>query len=143
MTARALTKVKLGKQRLPIWLRFPVHTLLKRAASGRERLDLLAWISFASRSAFRRAMFSRTATAFASYSANAAFPSRCCSSCLNSFSARARTRSTQLTKERTVSKWARALRYVARCKVPPTQLKTFMKEAGGVNACADRYAKIP
>jgi hypothetical protein len=42
---------------------------------------------------------------------------------------------------KTVSKWARALRYVARSKVSPTQLKTFMKEAGGVNACADRYAK--
>ena len=42
---------------------------------------------------------------------------------------------------KTLSKWARALRYVARCKVSPTQLKTFMKEAGGVNACADRYAK--
>ena len=40
-----------------------------------------------------------------------------------------------------ISKWARALRYVARCKVPPTRLKTFMKEVGGVNACADRYAK--
>jgi hypothetical protein len=42
---------------------------------------------------------------------------------------------------KTISKWARALRYVARCKVSPTQLKTFMKEAGGVNACADLYAK--
>ena len=42
---------------------------------------------------------------------------------------------------KTISKWARALRYVARCKVPPTQLKTFMKEAGGVNACADLYAR--
>ena len=42
---------------------------------------------------------------------------------------------------KTISKWARALRYAARCKVSPTQLKTFMKEAGGVNACADRYAK--
>ena len=42
---------------------------------------------------------------------------------------------------KTISKWARALRYVARSKVSPTQLKTFMKEAGGVNACADRYAK--
>jgi hypothetical protein len=39
-----------------------------------------------------------------------------------------------------ISKWARALRYVARCKVLPTRLKTFMKEVGGVNACADRYA---
>jgi hypothetical protein len=42
---------------------------------------------------------------------------------------------------KTISKWARALRYVAQSKVSPTQLKTFMKEAGGVNACADRYAK--
>jgi hypothetical protein len=42
---------------------------------------------------------------------------------------------------KTISKWARALRYVARCKVPPTRLKAFMKEVGGVNACADRYAK--
>ena len=42
---------------------------------------------------------------------------------------------------KTISKCARALRYVARSKVSPTQLKTFMKEAGGVNACADRYAK--
>jgi hypothetical protein len=42
---------------------------------------------------------------------------------------------------KTISKWARALRYVARFKVSPTQLKTFMKEAGGVNACADRYAE--
>ena len=42
---------------------------------------------------------------------------------------------------KTISKWARALRYVARCKVRPTQLRTFMKEVGGVNACADLYAK--
>jgi hypothetical protein len=42
---------------------------------------------------------------------------------------------------KTISKWARALRYVARCKQPMTRLKAFMKEAGGVNACADRYAK--
>jgi hypothetical protein len=42
---------------------------------------------------------------------------------------------------KTISKWARALRYVAHCKGPRTRLKTFMKEAGGVNACADRYAK--
>ena len=42
---------------------------------------------------------------------------------------------------KTISKWARALRYVAHCKGPATRLETFMKEAGGVNACADRYAK--
>ena len=42
---------------------------------------------------------------------------------------------------KTASKWARALRFVTRCKVPPAQMKTFMKEAGGVNACADLHAK--
>jgi hypothetical protein len=42
---------------------------------------------------------------------------------------------------KTVSKWARALRYVARCKKPDAELWEFMKEAGGVNACAARYAK--
>ncbi len=30
-----------------------------------------------------------------------------------------------------ISKWARALRYVARSKEPETGLKTFMKQAGG------------
>ena len=42
---------------------------------------------------------------------------------------------------KTISKWARALRYVSRCKVVPTRLRIFMKEAGGVNACSQRYAK--
>ena len=42
---------------------------------------------------------------------------------------------------KTVSKWARALRYVADCKVPRARLKMFMKKAGGVNACADLYAR--
>jgi hypothetical protein len=40
-----------------------------------------------------------------------------------------------------ISKWARALRYVAQCKKRGTRLKAFMKEAGGVNACADRHGK--
>jgi len=40
-----------------------------------------------------------------------------------------------------ISKCARALRYVARSKEPRMPLKTFMKEAGGVNACAGLYAK--
>jgi len=40
-----------------------------------------------------------------------------------------------------VSKWARALRYVARSKEPGIGLRTFMKEVGGINACANRYAK--
>ena len=40
-----------------------------------------------------------------------------------------------------VSKYARALRYASRRKEPDMRLKTFMKEAGGVNACASLYAK--
>ena len=42
---------------------------------------------------------------------------------------------------KTISKWARALRYAAHRKAPRTRLKKFMKEAGGVNACADLYAR--
>jgi hypothetical protein len=42
---------------------------------------------------------------------------------------------------KTISKWSRALRYVARSREPDARLKTFMKEAGGVNACANLYAK--
>jgi hypothetical protein len=40
-----------------------------------------------------------------------------------------------------ISKWGRALRFVARSKGPDSGLRTFMKEAGGINACANRYAK--
>jgi hypothetical protein len=40
-----------------------------------------------------------------------------------------------------ISKWARALRYFARCKAPGTRVKTSMKRVGAVNACADGYAK--
>jgi len=42
---------------------------------------------------------------------------------------------------KTISKWSRALRYVARVKKPRHLLTTFMKNRGGVNACAERYAK--
>ena len=42
---------------------------------------------------------------------------------------------------KTISKYSRALRYAARCKKPRTSLKTFMKEMGGINACAERYAR--
>jgi hypothetical protein len=42
---------------------------------------------------------------------------------------------------KTISKWSRALRYVAHCKVPRARLKTFMKDAGGINACASLYAR--
>jgi hypothetical protein len=43
---------------------------------------------------------------------------------------------------KTISKWSRALRYVARSKEPDIGLRTFMKEVGGINACADNYAKL-
>jgi hypothetical protein len=42
---------------------------------------------------------------------------------------------------KTISKWSRALRYVARSKERDSGLRAFMKKAGGVNACAERYAK--
>jgi hypothetical protein len=42
---------------------------------------------------------------------------------------------------KTISKWSRALQYVARVKKPRRSLRTFMKNRGGVNACAERYAK--
>ena len=41
-----------------------------------------------------------------------------------------------------ISKWARALRYAARRKPAEMQLKAFMKDAGGVNACAAGYSKL-
>jgi len=41
---------------------------------------------------------------------------------------------------KTISKWSRALRFVARSKEPDIGLRTFIKKAGGINACADRYA---
>jgi hypothetical protein len=44
---------------------------------------------------------------------------------------------------KTISKWARALRYVARSKKPDIGLSAFMKGLGGINACADRYARRP
>jgi hypothetical protein len=40
---------------------------------------------------------------------------------------------------KTISKYSRALRYAARCKRPRKPLKTFMKELGGIGACAERY----
>ncbi len=42
---------------------------------------------------------------------------------------------------RTISKWSRALQYVADRKRPQTPLKSFMKEVGGINVCAERYAR--
>jgi hypothetical protein len=43
---------------------------------------------------------------------------------------------------KTISKWARALRYASRRKKPEMRLKAFMKDAGGVNACAAGYSKL-
>ena len=57
------------------------------------------------------------------------------------FSAAIRCTSDDNADSKTISKWARALRYVARCKEPAARLRTFMKEAGGVNACASLYAR--
>ena len=42
---------------------------------------------------------------------------------------------------KSISKWARALRYAGLRRKPGTPLKAFMTEAGGVNACADQYAR--
>ena len=57
------------------------------------------------------------------------------------FTAVIRCTSDDIVDSKTISKWARALRYVARSKKPETGLKTFMKKAGGVNACAALYAR--
>jgi hypothetical protein len=57
------------------------------------------------------------------------------------FSAVIRCTCADLGDSKAISKWARALRYVAHCKGPRTRLKTFMKQVGGVNACADKYAR--
>ncbi len=42
---------------------------------------------------------------------------------------------------KTISKWARALRYVARSKWPTMLLEKFVKRVGGINACATLYAR--
>jgi hypothetical protein len=42
---------------------------------------------------------------------------------------------------KTISKWARALRYASRSKEPAVRLRKFMKEAGGVNACVSLYSR--
>jgi len=57
------------------------------------------------------------------------------------FSAIIRCTSEDSVDSKMRSKWARALRCVARSKKPEIGLKTFMKKACGVNACADLYAR--
>jgi len=58
------------------------------------------------------------------------------------FTAIIRCTSDDCVESKMISKWARALRYVARSKKPETGLKAFMKRAGGINACADLYASM-
>jgi hypothetical protein len=57
------------------------------------------------------------------------------------FSAVIRCTSSDAADNKMVSKWSRALRCVRYCKPAKQSLKKFMTAAGGVNACADRYAK--
>ncbi len=57
------------------------------------------------------------------------------------FTAIIRCTSDDSVDNKMISKWARALRYVVRAKEPRVSLKTFMKTAGGVNACAALYAQ--
>ena len=56
------------------------------------------------------------------------------------FAAVIRCTSERNVDNKTISKWARALRYAAHCKRPRTPLKRFVKKMGGINACAERYA---
>ena len=57
------------------------------------------------------------------------------------FTAVIRGTSDDTVDSKTMSKWARALRYVAHCKPPKMRVKTFIKNVGGINACADLYAR--
>ena len=57
------------------------------------------------------------------------------------FSAVIRCTCDDTVDNKTISKFSRALRYASYSDVPAARLKAFMKEAGGVNACADRYAR--
>ena len=57
------------------------------------------------------------------------------------FSAVIRCTCGDASDNKTISKWARALRYASWRKAPDVRLKTFMKEAGGINGCAARYAR--
>jgi hypothetical protein len=56
------------------------------------------------------------------------------------FAAVIRCTSERDVDNKTISKWARALRYAAYCKRPRTKLRAFIKKMGGLNACADRHA---
>jgi hypothetical protein len=57
------------------------------------------------------------------------------------FAAVIRSTSDDSVDSKTISKWARALRYASRRKEPDMRVKAFMQAEGGVNACAARYAR--
>jgi hypothetical protein len=58
------------------------------------------------------------------------------------FTAIIRCTSDDSVDSKTISRWARALRYVARRKESDIGLRKFMKGVGGVNAWADGYARL-
>ncbi len=43
--------------------------------------------------------------------------------------------------KRTRSKWSRVLRYAAECKTNAEPLATFIQQKGGINECAERFAR--
>jgi hypothetical protein len=59
---------------------------------------------------------------------------------METFSAIIRCTADSDIERKTVSRWSRALRFVAHHKDRGTPLKKFIIEAGGINACADRSA---
>ena len=52
-----------------------------------------------------------------------------------------RATSEQKVDRKTLSKWSRCLRYAAKCKKPRVGLMPFIKHNGGINACAELFAK--
>jgi hypothetical protein len=59
---------------------------------------------------------------------------------MDPFSAIIRCTADSNLDRRTMSRWSRALRYLAHHKDPAMSLKKFVVEAGGINACADLFA---
>jgi hypothetical protein len=43
--------------------------------------------------------------------------------------------------KRSISKWSRVLRYASLQDVAPADLKRFIKKRGGLNICAEKYAR--
>jgi hypothetical protein len=59
---------------------------------------------------------------------------------MDPFSAIIRCTADSNLDRKTVSRWSRALRYIAHHKGSETPLKKFVVAEGGINACADRFA---